>query len=112
MGAFLFGTFMVVEGYFVQAKYIPWGLRWLGFIGLHSYSFAAMVVNEFHGRTYKATPDSFPPFPNDVQGATVIESLHFIIDDKWLNLGVLLAMLIFYRTCTCLWISRFHDGKK
>lgn len=112
MGAFLFGAFMVLQGYFTHLEYIPWPLRWLSFFGLHSYSFAAMVINEFDGRTYGATPNSFPPFPEPVEGKLVIEGLDFISNNKWVNIGVMALMLIVYRTAAFLWISKFHHGKK
>lgn len=112
MGAFLFGAFMVVQGFFTRVEFIPWPLRWLGYLGLHSYSFAAMVINEFDGRTYTATPNSFPPFPEDVDGKSVIDNLDFISNDRWVNIGVLVVMLIVYRAFAYLWIAKFHDGKK
>lgn len=111
-GAFLFGAFMVVQGFFTRVEFIPWPLRWLGFIGLHSYSFAAMVINEFDGRTYAATPNSFPPFPNDVDGVSVVNNLDFISNSKWVNIAVIAVMLVVYRFLAFLWISKFHNGKK
>jgi ABC-type multidrug transport system permease subunit len=111
-GAFLFGAFMCVQGYFTRIEFVPWPLRWLGFIGLHSYGFAAVVVNEFDGRTYAAAPAAFPPFIKAVEGAAVIDALDFHLNNKWANIGVMAAMLVAYRLLAYLWIDNFHTGKR
>lgn len=111
-GGFLLGGFMIVMGFFTRIQKIPWTLRWMRYVGLHTYGFAAFCINEFDGRTYAATPESFPPFVEPVQGREVIEALGFVFDSKWKNLAVLSAMLVVYRTLSFLWISKFHDGKK
>jgi hypothetical protein len=112
IGAFLFGGFMVVQGYLTPIRYIPWPLRWMQYIGLHSYSFGAFCINEFSGRTYSATPKSFPAFLSDVSGETVLQSLTLPLANRWANIGVMLAMVAVYRTLAYLWISTFHNGKR
>eukprot|EP00172_Hildenbrandia_rubra_P000775 Plantae.Rhodophyta-Hildenbrandia_rubra.ctg1434.p1 GENE.Plantae.Rhodophyta-Hildenbrandia_rubra.ctg1434~~Plantae.Rhodophyta-Hildenbrandia_rubra.ctg1434.p1 ORF type:complete len:677 (+),score=142.49 Plantae.Rhodophyta-Hildenbrandia_rubra.ctg1434:423-2453(+) len=110
--AFLFGIFMVHEGYFLQLKNITWALRWINKIALHSYSFSAFIINEFSGRTYAAAPDAFPPFLEDVSGKSVIDSLDLVSTRRWVNIGVMCAMVVFYRTVAFFWIKTFHTGKK
>lgn len=112
MGAFLFGAFMVVQGYFTSLKHIPWVLRWMTYISLHAYSFAAMVINEFSGRVYAASPDSFPAFPEAVPGEDVIDSLTFVTDNRWANIGAMVAMIVVYRVIAYAWIAKFHTGKR
>jgi ABC-type multidrug transport system permease subunit len=49
-GAFTFGGFMVVEGFFIKVEDIPPGWRWMHWIAFHSYSFANFMYIEFDGR--------------------------------------------------------------
>lgn len=112
LGALLFGAFLAVQGFYTHVKFIPWPVRWLGYLDLYSYSFAAMVINEFDGRTYVATPNSSPPFLEDVDGKSVIDSFDFISNNRWVNIGVMVLMLIAYRGFAYVCIANFHNGKK
>jgi hypothetical protein len=112
MGAFLFGGFMVVQGFLTPIRYIPWPLRWMQYIGVHSYSFAAFCINEFSGRTYAATPNSFPAYKSAVAGETVLESLNLPLSNRWANIGIMLVMVAVYRLMAYLWILKFHNGKR
>jgi ABC-type multidrug transport system ATPase subunit/ABC-type multidrug transport system permease subunit len=112
MGAFTFGLFMCVQGYLTSIDHIPWPLRWMKYIALHSYSFAAFCINEFEGRTYAASPHTFPAFVDPVSGDSVIASLHLPLNNRWANIGIMVCMVAVYRVMAFLYISKFHTGKK
>jgi ABC-type multidrug transport system ATPase subunit len=112
VGAFSFGLFMVVQGYLTSIEHIPWVLRWMQYIALHSYSFAAFCINEFEGRTYAASPDTFPAFLKPVEGDSVIASLDLPFNSRWPNIGIMLVMVAAYRIMAFLYITKFHTGKK
>ena len=58
VGAFLFGTFMVVQGFFIQLDKIGWWWRWFHWVAMHSYSFASFMVNEFAGSTWSCPSET------------------------------------------------------
>lgn len=53
ISAFAFGTFMVLQGFFIKVGDIPAGWKWLHYVGFHSYSFSNFMVNYFEEITVK-----------------------------------------------------------
>ena len=51
-GAFTYGGFMVVQGFFIRVEDIGWWWRWMHWISMHSYAFSAVMYNEFDGREF------------------------------------------------------------
>jgi hypothetical protein len=112
MSTALFGAFMVVQGFLVHGQYIPWLLRWVQFISLHSYAFAALCINEFDGRDYIVTSNTFPITALHVPGAQYLSSFDFTFNSKWTNIGVLAVMILVYRILSYIYISKFLTGKR
>jgi ABC-type multidrug transport system permease subunit len=141
-GAFTFGGFMVVEGFFIKVEDIPPAWRWMHWIAFHSYSFANFMYIEFDGRvigphlfhflmhmlSFLAHPMVFSPFelfpltgadlnavppsPQDFDGELVLKAFEFEDQDVWLNIGIMASMLVVYRLLGALWSHFFHLGKK
>eukprot|EP01043_Picozoa_sp_COSAG02_P016925 COSAG02_NODE_756_length_17532_cov_5.673550_2_plen_609_part_00 len=111
-GAFAFGAFMVVEGFFIKVDDIPAAWRWMHWVAFHSYSFANFMYIEFDGRTIKADPNAVPPAPEDFSGDMVLKAFEFEDQDVWLNMAVMAGMMLIYRGAAMLWSYTFHHGKK
>jgi ABC-2 type transporter/CDR ABC transporter len=112
MATALFGAFMVVQGFLVHNQNIPWLLRWLQYIALHSYAFAALCINEFDGRDYIVTSNTFPVNAIYVPGKQFLASFNFTFNNKWTNIGVLVVMILVYRILSYIYISKFLTGKR
>mmetsp|Transcript_23002 Transcript_23002/g.78328 ORF Transcript_23002/g.78328 Transcript_23002/m.78328 type:complete len:267 (+) Transcript_23002:2-802(+) len=115
VGAFCFGAFMIVQGFFLKVSEIGWWWRWMHYVGLHTYSFATFMHYQFHDRVYPcgnpsagmwACPDGA------VSGDDVLELYSFDGVDPAANFAVLAAMTAGYRVAAALWMWRFHTGKK
>lgn len=111
-GAFTFGAFMVVEGFFIKLEAIPAAWRWMHWVAFHSYSFANFMYIEFDGRVIGADLSAVPPAPHSINGTQVLQSFEFEDQDVWLNMAVMLGMMVLYRVCAMLWSHKFHHGKK
>lgn len=110
-GAFTFGAFMVVEGFFIKVADIPAAWRWMHWVAFHSYSFANFMFIEFDGRVIGADLTAVPPAPQDFGGELVLKSFEFEDQDVWENMGVMVGMMLIYRAMAMLWSHIFHHGK-
>lgn len=68
ISAFAFGTFMVLQGFFIKVSDIPAGWRWLHYVAFHSYSFKNFMVNAFDDITIKKDLNTIPPAMVDYDG--------------------------------------------
>lgn len=112
MGAFLFGMFMVVQGYLRPVKRISWVLRWMQYFSLHTFSFNAFSINELSGKTFEASPMSIPPILNDIDGNNFLDALGLPLGNKWACIVVMVGMLAVYRVLAFVWIATKWHGKK
>ncbi len=110
-GAMMFGAFMCVMGAFISIDRIGWWFRWLHYVAFHFYAYSTFMVNQFRDTTWTASPDTFPPFLNNVDGNDVISSLG-LEERMWVNFLVLLAMAAFYRITASLYLHLVITGKK
>uniref|UniRef100_A0A7S0BHM4 ABC-2 type transporter domain-containing protein n=1 Tax=Rhodosorus marinus TaxID=101924 RepID=A0A7S0BHM4_9RHOD len=113
VAACLYGAFMVVMGFFIRLDNIGWWWRWMHYISLHSYSFSSFMINEFSGTEWPACPpvDGQPGTPA-ISGDQVLERYDYDQFNMWVNCGILVGMVIFYRGATTLWQWKFHDARK
>ena len=113
-GAFVYGGFMVVQGFFIPVGQIGWHWRWMHYISLHAYSFSAFMHNEFDGRTFKCSGGGMWRCEEDgsIHGETVLRQYDYEDTDKTANMIVLIAMMLVYRLVAALWMWKFHTGKK
>jgi len=77
VGAFVFGAFMVVEGFFIKYEDIPRAWRWVHWVAFHSYSFANFMYNEFEDKTILANPTAVPPTFQNYPGMNVLRDYNF-----------------------------------
>mmetsp|Transcript_2757 Transcript_2757/g.6592 ORF Transcript_2757/g.6592 Transcript_2757/m.6592 type:complete len:656 (-) Transcript_2757:287-2254(-) len=104
-GAMIYGAFMLVQGFFIKLDQIGWWWRWMHFIGLHSYSFSAFMVNEFEGTNFPQGDSNGVVIPA-ITGEEVLQSYDFNNTDKWENMAVLFAMVVIYRLIAAYIMSR------
>jgi len=117
-GAFTYGGYMVVQGFFIKVEDIGWWWRWMHWISMHSYAFSAFMYNEFSGREF--TCDNPRAWPCEdacngakcVTGKSVLELYGYDDTKKWDNMVVLIAMMFLYRLAATAWMYYFHTGKK
>lgn len=98
LGAGAFGMFMLMEGFFVQPEDIkPWWI-WAYYLGFHTYSFRAFMVNEFDGLTFDGNPlcgNGATPVP----GSAILKEFEMEDAEVWLDLLALGLWAIFYQLC-------------
>ncbi|KAA8493198.1 ABC transporter G family member 12 [Porphyridium purpureum] len=109
--AFIYGSFMTVMGVMIRLSEIGWWLRWLQYLSLQFYLNMSVMVNEFTGNTYAASPDVIPP-QLESSGEQFLAVLGIDGWNKWIGIGVLVAYAIVYRILASIWIYKFHTGKK
>ena len=96
LGAGVFGMFMLMEGFFVQPADIkPWWI-WAYYIGFHTYSFRAFMVNEFDGLVFDGNPQCGVAAPA-VSGNTILAEFEMEDADVWKDLVVLAAWAVGYQ---------------
>ncbi|KAI0557173.1 ABC transporter ATP-binding protein [Gracilaria domingensis] len=110
-GAMTFGLFMCVMGAFISVDRIGWWLRWVRFVAAHFYSYSTFLVNQFEDTIWDASPNTFPPFLEPVQGEEVYRALG-LEERLWVNFAALFAMIVFYRIVAAIWLQVFLKGKK
>jgi ABC-type multidrug transport system ATPase subunit len=114
VGAFLFGAFMCVMGYFVQFDQIGWWWKWMRYIAVHYYSFSTFMTNQYADQVYKAycpIPGQFPCYPDNVDGNDIIAT--YDLESRiWLNFVVMVIMVLGIRTIAALWLHFRVNGKK
>lgn len=110
-GAMTFGLFMCVMGAFVSIGRIGWWIRWVRYIALHYYSYSTFLVNQFRDITFTASPGTFPPYLEDVEGKYVFRA-QGLEERIWVNFLVQIAMIVVYRLLASAWLHVFLRGKK
>lgn len=110
-GAMTFGLFMCVMGAFISVDRIGWWLRWVRYIALHFYSYSTFLVNQFRDTTWEASPDTFPPYLNPVDGDDIYVA-QGLEERLWVNFLAQIAMVIAYRMLAAGWLHVFLRGKK
>jgi ABC-2 type transporter len=112
VGMFIFSLFMTVQGFLIPAKYVPWPLRWVEYVAVHTYTYAALLLNEFQGRKYISFSNTFPVTSYETPGDLFLVNFTFIVGNKWGNVGVLLAMTVVYRILTFFCMASVLTGKR
>jgi ABC-2 type transporter len=112
VGMFIFSLFMIVQGFLIPARFVPWPLRWVQYVAVHTYTYAALMLNEFQGRTYVSFSNMFPITSYENSGELYLNNFSFLFGNKWVNVGVLLAMTVIYRVLTFFWMASVLTGKR
>jgi len=110
--AFVFGTFMILQGFFIRFPDIPAAWRWLHWAGFHSYSFRTALFNEFDGTVILKDLNTYPPAFVDVNGEVFLKTFDFHDEDLTRNCLIMLGMAVVYRLIAGLWQHFFYTGKK
>jgi ABC-type multidrug transport system permease subunit len=117
VGAFTFGAFMCVMGYFVEFSSIGWWWKWMRYIAVHYYNFSTFMSNQHEGQVYKGCLSQ--PCPSscvtctdfDIFGGTLI-SQYELEGRVWVNFLVQLLMIIVFRVLAGVYLHIFIRGKK
>jgi len=108
--AFIFGTFMIVQGFFIHFPDIPAGWRWLHWVGFHSYSFRTALYNQFEGTVILKDVNTYPPAMSNVSGEVFLYNFDFQEEDLTRNCLIMVGMAIVYRLIAAFWQHFFHTG--
>ena len=111
VGAFLFGAFMCVQGFFIPLPQVGWWWRWMQFIALHYFSFANFMTNQYENTLWQPCDGGYPWTPDVLTGEEVL-SFYQLESRLWVNFVALLSMVIIYRGLAMLWMHMFVRGKK
>lgn len=107
-GAGIMGVYMLVCGFFQARDELPepvWRYP-LHYISFQSYAFTGLMNNEFSGTGAKwqcpcaltgLVDDKCCPSDCRVTGGQVLSAFSIEERDKWIDLGILIAMFLFYR---------------
>eukprot|EP00899_Mesostigma_viride_P025494 jgi/Mesvir1/6129/Mv00833-RA.1 len=97
----LFAFMFLFCGFFISQDNIPGYWIWLHYLSLFKWSLEALVVNEFEDDTsIYGCPKGANNDPNcTITPRDVLRQLDMDDTNKWLGLGVLLAMAIGWRVC-------------
>jgi hypothetical protein len=109
-----------MNGYFIKRDRITWVWRWLVYISPHAYVTSAMMYTVFDGQTYPdydaclvAARNTTSPKPcYGPTGSVILDGLGstWATTDVGENVGILIAMAIFFRLLTWLLIERRVRG--
>ena len=114
VGAFTFGAFMCVMGYFIAFSQIGWWWKWMRYIAVHYYNFSTFMTNQYWGRTYSAycpDPTAFPCYSTAQSGTAIVQ--YYDLEDRiWLNFVVQLAMIVIFRLFAGFYLHYKVTGKK
>lgn len=125
---------VIFTGFVIPIDYMLGWCRWMNYLDPLAYAFEALMVNEFHDRTYTCTayvPSTLVPGYENVSATNHICSavgsvtgLDFVNGDnyinsafnyyhshKWRNIGILIAFIIFF-LCTYMLTAEFVSEKK
>ncbi|CAM6092191.1 unnamed protein product [Calypogeia fissa] len=97
LGAAVQGIYILVSGFFRLADDLPdpvwkYPLFYISYVG---YGFQGLMQNEFHGQTFRPIHPGDPP----ISGKFAVTSMYDIKNrSKWVNLAILGAMVLVYRT--------------
>lgn len=124
-----FGTLVMVQGYTVLIKSIPWYWRWISYIGQFTYAFRIMMNNEFKGMVFDvpfqnttfvldsgvAQEDVVCPIaggPVFRTGEQVLDFYNMTDTPKYEDVLVLAALAIAYLIIYTVILHFFVKGKK
>lgn len=114
VGAFTFGAFMCVMGYFVAFEQVGWWWRWMRYIAVHYYSFSTFMTNQYTDNIYSAycpDPQQFPCYPQNVNGNEIVA--YYDLEQRiWLNFVVMVIMTLGLRFLAGLYLQLRVKGKK
>jgi len=110
--AFIFGTFMIFQGFFIRRPNIPDDWKWMHYLGFQSYSFRIATFNEFEGRTVLKDLSVHPPAWADFSGNLILDNFDFADEDLATNFAIMVAMVFIYRLVAAVWQHFFHTGLK
>jgi ABC-type multidrug transport system ATPase subunit/ABC-type multidrug transport system permease subunit len=104
--------FMLVSGYIINLDSLPAGISWLQHLSFFTYSYKAMVINEFSDATFYCTPEQIVGGNGTgicpiTEGEQVIVSRGFDVDDYWPSVAILAAQGLLLRTLTALVLHFF-----
>jgi len=108
--AFILALFTVVQGFVIRMENLG-PVRFVRWVSFHGFALGAMFANEFRGRTFPASPNTWPPYPEDVNGDVFMQSFQFPTQNRAVAVSVLVGMVVFYRVAAFAWIWTFHNGK-
>lgn len=112
IGAFTFGAFMCVMGFFIKFDQIGWWWKWLRYVALHYYAFASLMWAHFDGLNYAASPPGKIPEIPALTGEQILTSFELQNTRIGVNTVILVAMVIVLRLFAMMWMYLFQRGKK
>jgi len=102
------------EGCWTESRSGSWVFRWFTYVDYLNYAWQAMAFATFRGRTYQydvQTPSG--PVTATLAGEDVLRSrlrlpdyTGDVLSNYWLNIGILLAFMLFFRVLATLMIAR------
>jgi ABC-type multidrug transport system ATPase subunit/ABC-type multidrug transport system permease subunit len=110
LGAAVYGAYMLTCGFFATFNKIGWWVRWIGYISLHTYGFGSFMANNFGSQT--GFSENVVGDTIQLNGAQVLEFYDVKFKNIWMNSGILIAMIAFYRLCSYVVLQFFVSGRK
>eukprot|EP00127_Corallochytrium_limacisporum_P000733 Clim_evm19s25 gene=Clim_evmTU19s25 len=102
--AAFFGFSMLTCGFFLSPGNIPDYWIWAFYISFHKYAFNGLIYNDFSTITFE---------DGTITGTYVLDSRFEITkDERWLDVGVMILLIIFYRMLFAGLLWKYQTGRK
>jgi len=104
---------MLFGGFFIALENIPVYYSWFGYLSFFKWTISLAMTNELSGAVFNCTHnDSICEGNPTYTGEAALISYGFGGTQIWVNFLVLIAMVLFYRTCAVAAIYFFHIERK
>ncbi|KAF6002139.1 hypothetical protein F1559_001220 [Cyanidiococcus yangmingshanensis] len=110
LGAAVYGAYMLTCGFFATFDKIGWWVRWIGYISLHTYAFGSFMANNFGSQT--GYSENVVGTVVSLNGQQVQKFYGVVFENIWMNSGILIGMIAFYRVCSYIVLQFFVSGRK
>lgn len=110
LGAAVYGAYMLTCGFFATFDKIGWWVRWIGYISLHTYAFGSFMANNFGSQT--GYSENVVGTVVSLNGEQVQKFYGVVFENIWMNSGILIGMIAFYRVCSYIVLQFFVSGRK
>lgn len=112
VAAFLFGSFMIMNGFFIKIEDIPAGWKWLHYAAFNTYAFENFMVGGYRDKTIEKNMEIVPPAENDFSGNLVLKDLDMEDADVAVNILIMVAFIVVFRLVAFTYSHFKHTGKK
>lgn len=104
-------SMLFLGGFYVDLERIPVWIRWAQYLSFVKFTFDAFFVSEFEGREFNQDPEFDSPYTGDpILGDDILDTFS-VIQIVYVNVFILFAYGLLYRTLAYLFLKINYRGK-